>query len=410
MTAASSIAVADGASAEAGALSVEGHDAVEHALRQSWQRGTLPHALLFSGPMGIGKASMAYRLAQHLLTHDAPAAAQGTAAAEDESGSLFDALPLATDTHHAQDTPDDTDANTAALAENAEDAATGFTLDPQHPALARIRSGSHSDFMVIRPGATKSSRDISVEQIRKIKSFLALTPAESSCRVVMVDPADSMNHNASKALLKMLEEPPAHAYLILVSHHAGKLLPTLRSRCHAIRFSPLDAQAYHRIMDVHVPDMDAQTAAALCQLSDGSPGQALLLHQHDALAHYERVCALTLQAPDVPVAALYGWAESTARAPSRDQVREHWHTVHWVLLTWLRRLIAPSVGAVPAAPIVMREAEAHQHLLQIRTLDYWLTIWDKTQQLLQDTAAVHLDPAQVLTSIGFGITAQGMDV
>ena len=80
---------------------------------------------------------------------------------------------------------------------------------------------------------------IAVEDVRKINGFMALTPAEGGWRVVVVDGAEELNQASANALLKILEEPPPRAILLLVCAAPGRLLPTIRSRCRRLRLSPL---------------------------------------------------------------------------------------------------------------------------------------------------------------------------
>ena len=86
---------------------------------------------------------------------------------------------------------------------------------------------------------------------------MRLTPAEGGWRVVVVDGADAMNRNAANALLKILEEPPRRAILLLVCAAPGRLLPTIRSRCRRLRLGPLDLPAMDRLLALYLPEMPA---------------------------------------------------------------------------------------------------------------------------------------------------------
>jgi len=171
-----------------------GHDAALAAFHAAWRGGRLHHAWLIGGPPGIGKATLAFRIARWVL-------AGGP----------------------------ETDASLA--------------LPPSHPAFRKVAIGSHPDLAVLeRSENTKTGRmrtEIVVDDVRTLASFLRLTPAESDWRVAIVDPADDLNREAANALLKILEEPPPRALVLLVAHAPGRLLPTIRSRCRRLMLRPL---------------------------------------------------------------------------------------------------------------------------------------------------------------------------
>src|SRR5215469_13580615 len=149
-----------------------GHEAAEAALLGAYRSGRLPHAWLFSGPRGIGKATLAFRFARFVL-------------AGGGEGGLFAAAP------------------------------TTLAMPPTHPVFRRVASGGHADLLVVERGLDSKRRklrsEIVVDDTRAIAGFLRLTPAEGNWRVVIVDGADLMNRNAANALLKTLEEPPQKA-------------------------------------------------------------------------------------------------------------------------------------------------------------------------------------------------------
>src|SRR5439155_17813225 len=173
-----------------------GHEAAESALRRLFEAGRLPHALLLSGPRGIGKATLAFRLARFVLA---------SGGGEGPPGGLFGDL-----------------------------GASGLAIAPDSGTFRRVASGGHADLLTVEraydPRRRRLRGEIIVENAREIGTFLRLTPAEGGWRVVVVDGADEMNRAAANALLKILEEPPRRALLLLVAHSPGRLLPTIRSR------------------------------------------------------------------------------------------------------------------------------------------------------------------------------------
>lgn len=210
-----------------------GHDAQRAALRAAIDGGRMHHAWLLHGPRGVGKAMLAGQVAARLLAE---------ASATPPAG---DALTLADD----------------------------------HPTARLIAAGSHPDLAVLQRLENEKTgllaRNVTVEQVRRLKALFAGTPSQGDRRVVIVDAIDDMERGAANALLKSLEEPPASTIFLLVSHAPGRLLPTIRSRCRSLAFGRLDDDVMARLLDVHAPELDAMTRAVVIALADGAPAAAL---------------------------------------------------------------------------------------------------------------------------------------
>jgi len=251
-----------------------GHEQAANMLASAYRAGKLPHALIFAGPVGIGKATLAFHLAHHLLKH--PISGQA---------------PLA-------------------LA----------TPDPTSSLFRQIATGAHPSVLhLTRPlnDKTKSFKTVvTVDEIRKVSRFLSLTSHDGSYRVVIVDPADDMNTNAANALLKNLEEPPARSLFILIVHAPGSLLPTIRSRCQMVRLTPLDDDSLLQVLGTTEPPPpeDPEARAALVARAGGSVRNAILLTQYGGLEIAEALDALVKGRRDV--ASAYKLAEAVA---GRDQ-------------------------------------------------------------------------------------------
>ena len=108
----------------------------------------------------------------------------------------------------------------------------------------RSAAGAHPGLLVLKRGVNpktgKLMTVLSVDEIRRLAGFFGMTSGAGGWRVAIVDTADDMNDNAANALLKMLEEPPGRAMLLLLSNTPGRLLPTIRSRCQRLDLRPLD--------------------------------------------------------------------------------------------------------------------------------------------------------------------------
>lgn len=133
------------------------------------------------------------------------------------------------------------------------------------------RSGAHPDFTLLEPEEDKHV--IPVKQARALISSLALTTSFSERKVALIVPAEAMHKSAANALLKNLEEPPGHAFLILVAHDASRLPVTIRSRCHAIVVRGPDKEAAAAWLQQQ--GVEAKQAQAALAAAGGSPGLAL---------------------------------------------------------------------------------------------------------------------------------------
>lgn len=201
------------------------HEAMWNRVSEARRAGRLAHALLISGPAGLGKRDFARRLAASLLC-ESPADAQGTPCGHCRGCTQFGA--------------------------------------GTHPNLIWIQRGLN------REG--KEKRDISIEQMREVMERLSLSSHYGQARVVVVDPADALNTNGVNAVLKTVEEPPPGIHILLLSERPMALAPTLRSRCQRLSFSlpdPAQAQSWLR---AKVPGIDA---AAALQDAGGAPLSAL---------------------------------------------------------------------------------------------------------------------------------------
>src|SRR5215216_727506 len=157
--------------------------------------------------------------------------------------------------------------------EAAED---GLAVPPQSGVFRRVASGGHADLLTIEraydPRRRRLRGEIVVDDTREIAAFMRLTAAEGGWRVVVVDGADEMNRSAANALLKILEEPPRHALLLLVAHSPGRLLPTIRSRCRRFPMPPLPEATVAELLARYRPELDHAAAAAITALAEGSIG------------------------------------------------------------------------------------------------------------------------------------------
>ncbi len=169
-----------------------------------------------------------------------------------------------------------------------------------------------------KPFQTK--RNITIDQIRRMQQRLVTRPTLGSRRVIIIDPADDMEKNAVNALLKSLEEPPVGTFFLLVTHRAGRLLPTVRSRCRVMRFAPLDASEIERILAREAPQADAATRAAAIAAAEGSPGAALEFVGQE-LSALHRLMLQLLREGDDSFTLRGALAEEIGARPDRERMQ-----------------------------------------------------------------------------------------
>lgn len=174
-----------------------GHKNGEEAFIESFKSGKLHHAWLITGAPGIGKATLAYRVARYILAHGAQAPSEGQ----------------------------------------------GLALSPDHPVSRQVSALSHPNLVVLRrtlsPDRKTMPTVISVDVARKGMSLFETTAADGDFRICIIDSADDLNLNSANALLKMVEEPPPNSLFLFISHAPQRLLPTIRSRCRRLALQPL---------------------------------------------------------------------------------------------------------------------------------------------------------------------------
>lgn len=331
-----------------------GHTEAERVLLRAWDSGRLPHAWLLTGARGIGKATLAYRFAKFVL------------AGGGEAGLFGDA-------------PD------------------GLALAAEHPVARQVSAGSHPDLFTLTPfmpreqANLKPSADILVEHVRKAVHFCCMTPASSSWRVVIVDAAEEMNPNAANALLKILEEPPKQALLLLVSHAPARLLPTIRSRCAQLQMSALDEATVLQLLRQHVPEIDGDDAQALARLSEGSVGRALQLYAAGGLDLYRQLVELLTGLPKLDTGRLHGFADKLAGGSDPTTFRLGGELLIW----WLARLIRASARGETPPDVVAGEGRAMADLAARADLEDWLGLWEKISRLFGRAERSNFDRKQV---------------
>ena len=319
-----------------------GHADAEAEMVDAIRTGRMHHAWLITGPEGVGKATLAYRFARRLLA----------------------GLP----------------------------AGDSLALDADDPVFRRVAAHSHADLLTVERVFNDKTRrmktQIAVDDVRKINGFMSLTPAEGGWRVVVVDGAEELNQASANALLKVLEEPPPRAMLLLVCAAPGRLLATIRSRCRRLRLTPLADAEMAALLAQQLPLLDADQRGRLITLAEGSPGRAIMLAEAEGLKIASLVDRLLAELPGVPVSRGYEIADVLGRS----------ETGFSTFMDLLRAGVAAAVREAARG----RPDPDQQRLVGLRPLDAWGELWQNLSRLQDETERFALDKRQAIVA-GIGL-------
>lgn len=338
-----------------------GHEEAEHRLLDAWSSGRMHHAWLIGGPPGIGKATLAYRFARFVLTQEDT---------EDGAGCLFGASAPPRSLHVSAGTP----------------------------VFQRIAAGGHADLLTVERARDEKKnrlkRDIAVDDVRRIAPFLHMTSGEGGWRVAIIDGADRMNPSGMNAILKILEEPPPRALLLLVSDNPGGLLPTIRSRTRKLALNPLPEETVAALLGRYRPEVKADDRRVLAHLAEGAIGRAVALADAGGLGLYREMLDLLSGLPRLDPATVQGFAEKISRAGAE----ELYETATDLLVWWLARLARALAAGVLPPETVPGEGALIARLAAAGGLERWMQVWEKTAREFARAEAANLDKTLVVAT------------
>jgi DNA polymerase III subunit delta' len=305
-----------------------GQDAAEQALLAAYRSGRIHHAWILGGPEGIGKATLAYRMAKFVLTNPDP----GLAA----------------------DAPD-------------------LSVPAEGSAARQVVSRSHVDLVVLKRLLNEKAKgffsNIRVDDVRNVVRFLASTAGAGGWRIAIIDSAEDLAREGANALLKVLEEPPPRVLFMMVSHQPARLLPTIRSRC---RLLTLDALSEADIMAAATqarPDLSPDAIAAGAGLAQGSVRRALTLADGEGVALHRALMGLLATLPRIDVGAAHALADRCANKAGE----ENFALLLDFIDEWLHQRLLSE-----------RSQPAHR-------LARWAEVWEKARSAARDVEAYNLD-------------------
>jgi DNA polymerase-3 subunit delta' len=321
-------------------LDLYGHREAEKTLLSVYRSGRIPHAWLIGGVQGIGKATLAYRMARFVLTNG---------------------NPFAGAVQHAET----------------------LWVDASEPAARHIASGAHGSLLTLE--RTLNDRGvlrtvITVDETREAIPFFGSTAAADGWRLCIVDTVDELNPNAANALLKILEEPPQRSLFLLVSNAPGRVLATIQSRCRKLLLRSLSTTevigAAAKALGLAANDPALAEAAAA---SEGSVARAIRLLGGDALKLQQRTAALLATLPQLDERELHALGDAL---PLND--REALSAFIDSVDRWLaERLNNPQLDANANLPRLAQLAE----------------VWEKIARAARDTQDYNLERKPFVFSV-----------
>ncbi|MGH1398686.1 MAG: DNA polymerase III subunit delta' [Alphaproteobacteria bacterium] len=317
-----------------------GQEAAEQTLIELLHTGRVPHGLILAGQKGVGKATLAYRLARF----------------------LFSGAPI----------------------ENT------LEVDPQSKAFRLVASGGHPDLLTIErvydATKNKTQETLPVAELRKVEPFLRRTASEGGWRVVIIDDADTMNRNAQNALLKILEEPPKQTMIILITHRIGALIPTIRSRTRTLNCQTLTPDVITDLLTQKGHYIDPYQGETLAAMAEGSFGQALGILEEGGLEMLESVIAFLGDAPDW--VKIHHFSDTIAKSNDYKAFTQ--------IMRWLFKTLSFAKARGRAlSPASLNEAPLSV-MLENSSLARLLEICEKLEQNFETCERANLDKKQAV--------------
>lgn len=257
-----------------------GHETAEKDFLEAVRQKRLHHAWLIGGLEGIGKATLAYRIARFILHH------------------------------------------------RPENAVSAETLDipKESETFRQIEAFSHPNLWVLRRHMTsegKISAVINVDSVRKALGLFTATSVAGRHRICIIDSADDLNNSSANALLKLIEEPPPNSLFLIISHAPQRLLPTIRSRCRKLILRPLSDEQIRNTIP-HLGEKWQQTfmqnSEAALGMGEGSVRQTLKMLSDSNLDYIKRIEAILSRLPSKDDRVILSLAESFTQKDAEDRL------------------------------------------------------------------------------------------
>lgn len=323
-----------------------GHEDLKNELLTLMQQHRLPHGLLLAGAKGIGKATFAYHLARYLL--------QG---GEGE-----------------------------------------FACDPESPVFRQVMAGSHPDIITVTQDKNDDedwSKEIPAEKARALVHFFQQKPMLGKWRVAIIDSIDELNHKGANSLLKILEEPPAHCLLILITHNVAKILPTIRSRCQLFLCQNLTDGDIQSVLDTLQLDVPPEEKTFIAAVSEGRIGYGLSILKMGGQKFYQAMLQVFMDLARGDRRSFIPFVEKYILKPSELGKEEAWQLGVQILQNWVATRLS-KVIAQDAHWVDSQEEKVARAFFQPQSFKSIAQSWSVLNDLFQQTHTFNLDKKQTL--------------
>ena len=322
-----------------------GHADDERALLDAYRNDRLPHAIILGGQAGIGKATLAWRLARFVLAN-----------------------PLI---------------QTRAVLEAAD-----LSVAAGSKVAAQVSSLSHPDVGLLRREVNEKTKrfytEIRADDVRRVIGLFQRAAGAGGYRICIVDSAEDLNRSSANALLKLIEEPPPKSLFLLIAHRPGLVLPTIRSRARLVRLASLDPSQVAKVVGTlgrPWTDVPADVEAASAQ-AQGSVHDALRLLGHHGVELDAMVGRLLQRLPTIDWREVHKLADQVV---GRDGEAAY-ETTMTRIFDWL-------------ASVVRAGAQSGPRQLAPRSLAPYAEVWEKVAANARETDALNLDKRPLILSI-----------
>jgi DNA polymerase III subunit delta' len=315
-----------------------GHAAAERAFLDAFRAGRMPHAWIIGGPEGIGKATLAWRVARFLLANPDP-----------QPPSIQGAQTL--------------------------------DVDAASPAARQIAALSSPHIALLRREWNEKIKnfytEIRVDEVRRATRIFQHAAGGNGWRVAIIDSADELNRNAANALLKLIEEPPARSLFLLIAHRPGRILPTIRSRCRLLMLEPLKDSEVARAIELLELDCPKREITDASRRAGGSVKEALRLLEGESRQFDAGLDALLTRLPDVEWREIHALADAVAGRENEIA----YETLIAKIFTFLDRAVREGSALGPAR------------------LQPYAEAWEKILDAARETEVLNLDKRPLILSI-----------
>jgi DNA polymerase III subunit delta' len=314
-----------------------GQDSAERELLDSYRSGKLPHAWIFGGEKGIGKATLAWRFAKFILSYP--------------------------DSDHP-------------VVKNA----TSLAVAEQHPVVQRVHALGHGDLHILRREWNDKNKkhysDIRADDVRSAVHIFQQAASEGGYRIVILDNAEDLNGTSANALLKMIEEPPQKSLFLIISHRPNQILPTIRSRCRRLILRNLSEKDCMRVLKSFYHQGEERDVGQAVSLARGSVYRALKLLGGKSLDVHMQLERLLLSLPEISWIEVHNMADHITGRGNDDEFE-----------TWVEAI----------QDFLYHKIQTNSD--NFHMLKPWADVWSLIEAQMRETEILNLDRRSLVLNV-----------